>query len=240
MARYELKQQKNRWNGGDIDRILPSNVSPQILDLKYPDISKEKQGTYVIVSKHFTLPLRLRLFEKDESVKNFWTDPLDPEYHSLTSYSGWLLFDLSELGWSGSAAFSMDVTTHPDFVSIPGGIDVEFVHVSGGNTTPYFGTLTETPLRPVHGKNIRNALDINRLAGRDSFSYLMNLLGWCHLAQCSLKLRLSETDEFSLPTRFTLSQAIPDLHAVIVADGLTKNAEYHSRIVSLVPNVQSL
>lgn len=43
---------------------------------------------------------------------------------------------------------------------------------------------------------------------------------------------------FSIATPTT--EGIPDLNAVLIADGLSPNATYHARIVELIPLVQSI
>jgi hypothetical protein len=134
----------------------------------------------------------------------------------------------------------MTTTTDENHKTINGNITVEFINMSGGITTPFFGTVSGDAISTIDGKNIKNATDKNKLPGRDTLAYLMNLLGECRLANCALKLRLTESEEYSIPVRLSLSNAIPDLNAILIADGFSKNATYHSRIIKLIPNTQSL
>gem|GEM_PF-2957893 len=43
-----------------------------------------------------------------------------------------------------------------------------------------------------------------------------------------------------IPVSFSLSAPIPDLNAIIIADGLSKNTSYHTRIIELIPLIQSI
>jgi hypothetical protein len=43
-----------------------------------------------------------------------------------------------------------------------------------------------------------------------------------------------------IPVSFSISTSIPDLNAVVIADGLSQNTSYHARIVELIPLTQSI
>jgi hypothetical protein len=240
-AKWEIEIAKNdfikkqpRTNTGAIDRIV---ASWKILELGYPNISPRKRSEYVIVSNNFELPLQIRMFEKDTIAQSFGTSPQDPNFHAFTQYSGGLFFDLSKMEASG-INFSMEVHTDTENENKPGSIKVEFVYTSGNGTIPFFGAIKETPLWPIDGKNIRDAIDTNREAARWTLSFLMGQNN-CRYATCALKLQLEDTAS-TIPVAFSLSSAIPDLNAVVIADGLSEKGNYHSRVIELIPFIQSI
>jgi len=238
LAKNDFFKKQIRGNIRDVDRVLASAVIWEI-NLKYPTLDESKRGDFVVISNNSKLPLKIRLFEKDAQIQSFGTSQKDPDYHAFPTYGGWLFFDISNFGstqW-GTTPFSMAVNTED--TTILAGIKVEFVHTSG-SITPFFGTVEEDPLWPLDGKNIKNAIDKNRIAPSDVLSHTTNLLGECKTASCALKLELISASPSIVPVSFSLSAPIPDLNAVVVADGLSKKANYHTRIIELIPLIQSI
>lgn len=113
-------------------------------------------------------------------------------------------------------------------------VSIEFVHndYDTGTVTPFFGTITSTSL---NGIDIADAKDA-------SGETLSNKLGGinCADASCSLKISLNSETPMMIPLSFTMSTTIPDLNAIIVADGLSPNTIYHSRIIELIPLIQGI
>jgi hypothetical protein len=219
--------------------ISMPHVSKKKAVLTAADITENEMGDYVIVSNHNELPLQIRLFDNDTIPRGFGTSQKDPNFHSLASYGGGLLFDLTKKDTS-SPPFFMKAHTDSSNASTSGGIRVEFVYTDGSGSTPFFGTVgTAGTPGPLEGKNIATALDKNREAGRDTLTYRMNLQN-CYFGSCALKLHLTDTTIPSLPVAFSLSTAIPDLNAVVIADGLSEKGTYHARIIELIPLVQSI
>ncbi len=200
--------------------------------LATPSLDSDNLGQYVIVSEHTRLPLRIRLFEDDTNARGFGINQKNPFMHNLSSLS-WMLFDLSD---RDTANLSMEIETEWEDATIEKNIAIEFVHNNTTAVTPFFGNLWGTSL---DGMDIVDAEDANG-------ETLGNKLGGinCADASCSLKISLTNSttplESLLLPVSFTLSTAIPDLNAVIVADGISSNTTYHSRIIELIPLIQGI
>jgi hypothetical protein len=55
-----------------------------------------------------------------------------------------------------------------------------------------------------------------------------------------MKIRLSESALGSIAMKLSSDRVIPDINAVLIADGLSKNSLYHARIIELLPVTQSI
>lgn len=194
-----------------------------------PVLDTENAGQYVVVSEHTRLPLRIRLFEEDTEARGFGINQRNPLMHTLSSLSGMLL-DLSERDTNN---LSMEIETDWEIAGTKD-ISIEFVHndYGTGTVTPFFGTITSASM---NGIDIVDAEDA-------SGETLANRLGGlnCTDASCSLKVSLNSATPMIIPLSFTLSTAIPDLNAIIIADGLSPNTTYHSRIIELIPLIQGI
>ncbi len=157
-----------------------------------------------------------------------------------------MLFDLSVVNTSG---FSMIAHTDSSNISSMGNIQVEFIHTDNSGSTPFFGTVGSTSSPDLfEGKDIKNAIDKNRPVDANSLSFILNAgLRNCgnNNTSCALKLFLQDatngpTPLALIPVSFSLGASIPDLNAVAIADGLSKNGTYHARIIELIPLTQSI
>jgi len=155
-----------------------------------------------------------------------------------------MLFDLSDINTSG---FSMIAHTDSSNTSSLGNIQVEFIHTDNSGSTPFFGTVGNTSSPDIfEGKDINSAIDKNKPVDSNSLSFILNAsLRNCDNSSCALKLFLQDasngpTPLALIPVSFSLGTAIPDLNAVAIADGLSKNGTYHARIVELIPLTQSI
>lgn len=124
------------------------------------------------------------------------------------------------------------MTMNTEDATSGGDIDVEFVH-SSNDTTSFFGTI-----------EVGDAVDMvgGGLAAHAGNAPLTEFLlgNSCANASCAMKLRLSGSSATNLPVSFTFSEPIPDLNAVIIADGLSGSADYHARIIELIPLTQGI
>lgn len=232
LAKNEFQKKPLRENISNSNRI--QTQTGRAIDLSMPNIDSAHPGDYVVVSNSNELPLQIRMYENDDIPRGFGTSQKDPNFHNLSSYGGGLLFDLSNKDTTG---FSMNVKTDASNTSTNGNIGVEFVYSGLGGTAPFFGKVTN-PLT-LEGKDIATAQDTNREPGRDTLASMFNLQN-CSSASCSLKLHLTDSAAPIIPVSFTVSQNIPDLNAIVIADGLSNNTTYHSRIVELIPLTQSI
>lgn len=115
-------------------------------------------------------------------------------------------------------------------------VGIEFVHNDDtGGVPPFFGN--KGPVTSLSGINIADDT-----VGSDGTTTLGDIIGTnnCLSATCSLKLSLIDTAPMIIPVSFSVSTAIPDLNAVIVADGISPNTTYHSRIIELIPLIQGI
>lgn len=237
LAKNDFQKKAIRENIDPSRRIVPG--TDKIIEINMPEIETGDPGDYVVISNHNELPLQIRMFDTDSAPRGFGTSQKNPNFHSLASYGGGMLFDLSKID-TISPPFAMVVHTDNSNSSTTSNIKVEFVYTDGSGSTPFFGTVGDTASASVlEGKNIATALDKNRETGRGTLSYLMNLQN-CKYGSCALKLHLINTLVPIMPVAFSLSTPTPDLHAVIIADGLSNNGTYHARIVELIPLTQSI
>lgn len=242
-AQGELEKAKNefrkiplRENIDTSGRILPG--ATRTIDIGMPKIDTKDIGDYVVVSNHSELPLQIRMFEKDTSPRGFGTSQKNPNFHAFTSYGGGMLFDLTKRDTS-NPPFSMIIHTDTINAGTTGNIKTEFVYTDGSGTTPFFGVVGGTTTGPLQNKNISAAVDKNREAGRDTLSYLLKLQN-CKFASCAVKLHLTNSTVQILPVTISVSTPLPDLNAVVIADGLSDNGTYHARTIELIPLVQSI
>ncbi len=237
LAKNDFQKKPVRENIDPSRRITPG--TDKIIEITMPQIERGNPGDYVVISNHNELPLQIRMFDTDTTPRGFGTSQKDPSFHSLTSFGGGMLFDLSKVD-TISPPFSMITRTDTSNASTTSNIKVEFVYTDGSGSTPFFGTVGDTASASIlEGKDIATAQDKNRETGRGSLSYLMNLQN-CKYGSCALKLHLTDTITPILPVAFSLSIPAPDLNAVIIADGLSNNGAYHARIVELIPLTQSI
>lgn len=236
MAKNIFQKEVVRKNIDPSNRIVPG-IS-RTIDVAMPVVSATDTGDYVIISNHNEIPLQINMFERDTSPRGFGTSQKNPGFHALTQYGWGMLFDLTKRDTS-TPPFSMIAHTDTDNAATVGNIQTEFVYTDWSGSTPFFGVVGSSVASALEGKNIANSLDTNREVGRDTLSYLFSLQN-CNNGSCALKLHLKDSTAPILPVSFSVSTALPDLNAVLIADGLSPNATYHARIVELIPLVQSI
>lgn len=237
-ARYEFLRSNAR---NSLDSIISRIriADDWILEVAVPQINPSTPAEYVVISENTILPLQIRLYEKDTDPTWFGTSRKDPRYHELHRYGWGMLFDLSGLN-TMNPVFNMATKTDTSNLLKTGNIRVEFAYSGDRGNAPFFGIVGNTTTPDLfEGKNINEARDSNREAGRDTLSYIMNLQN-CSFASCALKLFLAQWTLTSIPVSFSSSISIPDLNAVVIADGLSDTGDYHSRIIELIPTVQSI
>lgn len=228
MARFEFSDTRE-----NIGRTRIQDDGEDGVSLTPPSLSNENPGSYLIVSEDDYLPLRIRLFEEDELARSFGTSQKNSDFHTLWSGGG-ILFDLSN---RNTASYSMEIKTDTANEATKADISVEFVYSGANGVVSFFwnSTISET----IHGKDIA---EIKK--NTDPWDSLTDMLKTnnCQSASCSLKLLLTNTATPTIitPVRFTVSTAIPDLNAIIVADGISPNGSYHSRIIELIPLIQGI
>ncbi len=214
----------------DMDGRIKSDTDGT-LSLTLPDITSDP-GTHVVVSESTYLPLKIKLFSEDAEPRRFGLSQRNSDFHILTTFSG-LLFDLTKRD-TVTPPFSMEMTTDGEDTALSKTVGIEFVHNDDtGGVTPFFGN--STPANSLDGINIA---DIQN----NTSETLGDIVGAsnCFSATCALKLSLTDTASTIIPVSFSLSTAIPDLNAVIVADGISPNKTYHSRIIELIPLIQGI
>jgi len=243
LAKNEFQKNTVRENIDSDPERIPTGAG-RTIDIAMPNIDTSDTGDYIIVSEHSELPLQIRMFPQDTNPRGFGTSQKNPNFHSFAEYGGGMLFDLTNKE-TMSPPFSMVVHTDQSNTSSVGNIQVEFVFTDGTGTVPFFGTVGDTSTAsPLEGKNIATALDKNRLVDRNTLEYLFKIYD-CYGGSCALKLHLKQIatnppQPAILPVSFSLSTSIPDLNAVLIADGLSEKATYHTRIVELIPLTQSI
>jgi len=231
MARYEFSDTRKNIDDPET-RIQDSG--DQVISLTPPSLSNKNPGSYLIVSEDNYLPLRIRLFEKDELARSFGTSQKNSDFHTLWSGGG-ILFDLSN---RNTASYSMKIKTDTDNEAAEADISVEFVYSGANNRVVTFFWNNTTP-ETIHGEDIAEIK--KNTDPPDSLADILSTNN-CQSASCSLKLLLTNTSTPTIitPVRFTVSTAIPDLNAIIVADGISPNGSYHSRIIELIPLIQGI
>ncbi len=240
LAKNIFQKEVVRINIDPSGRIVPG--ANRTIDVTMPRVDATDTGDYVIVSNHNEIPLQINMYEQDTTPRGFGTSQKNPSFHALTQYGGGMLFDLTKRNTS-IPPFSMIAHTDTDNAATVGNIQTEFVYTDGSGSTPFFGTVGSSVASALEGKNIAESLDTNKTnvldPGRDKLSYLFSLQN-CVNGSCALKLHLKDSTAPILPVSFSVSTAIPDLNAVLIADGLSPKATYHTRIVELIPLVQSI
>lgn len=221
---------ERRINMGNETRIQGWN--PVVI--KTPELRKDLLSEYVLIAGDYKLPLRIKLFENDETIRGFGTNRGDPLSHLLSSFSGGMMLDLS--GVDTDASFSLNLLTEPGF---SGKIPVEFIYSGTTGENPFFGSI-----------DIDSSGTTDLMSARDN-SWLIELSGkswWflagqnCENANCYMKIRLAESLANSIGIQLETNNGImiPDLNAVLIADGISNNWLYHSRIIELIPMTQSI
>jgi hypothetical protein len=211
----------------DIENRIQDGVGNSI-SLVPPDLSSENPGKYVIISQHTALPLSIHLYEEDTHARGFGVNNKNAYYHTLSSLTG-LLLDLSN---RDTTNFSMRITSQWDDTTILKNIAVEFIHSNRTIVSPFFANLTWNNLDTMDIVNAKSA-------SGENLSDKLRRVNCLH-ASCSLKMSLNSPTPLFFPIALSLSTAIPDLNAIIVADGLSKNTAYHSRIIELIPLIQGI
>lgn len=230
LAKKDFPIERTNVDGGN--RIEPG--TNEIISLAPPQITSANPGTYVIVSENTHLPLKINLFTEDAEPRRFGLSQKNPDFHILTSFGG-ILFDLTNRD-TVTPPFSIEVTTDGEDTTLSKNIGIEFVHNDNNDVVPFFGNTG--PINSLNGINMTDDT-----VGSDGTTTLSNIVGAnnCVSATCSLKVSLTDTAApMIIPVSFTLSTAIPDLNAVIVADGISPNTTYHSRIIELIPLIQGI
>lgn len=215
----------------DIEGRITDSNSDKSLSLAPPTVTKDNPGTYAIISENTYLPLRIRLFSEDTEPQKFGTSQKNPDFHILTTFSG-LLFDLTNRD-TATTPFSMEMTTEGENTAIWKSLALEFVYNDTTSAPPFFGN--RGPIASL------NDIDIAEIVDADGKT-LADIVRTnnCLSATCSLKVSLTDTPPMMIPLSLAVSTAIPDLNAVIVADGISPNTTYHSRIIELIPMVQGI
>ena len=241
LAKNIFQKEVVRKNIDPSRRIVPGVA--RSIDIAMPLLSATDTGDYVVISNYKELPLQINLFERDSTPRWFGTSQKNPSFHSLTQYGGGMLFDLSKIDTS-FPGFSMIVHTDSANASTFGNIWVEFIYNNVGVSEPFFGTVGDTVGSPLEGKSITDAIDKNIVdVNANSLGFLLKLNN-CKDGSCALKLHLKDSTAPIMPIAFSIltpsTEGVPDLNAVLIADGLSPNATYHARIVELIPLVQSI
>lgn len=211
----------------DPDNRISGSTS---LALGVPDLESEKTGAYLIVAQGSELPITLQLFKKDAQKFSFGTYPWSPLFHSLNASNGGIMFDLS--GTDIGPGFSLGLKTNSSTTNKE--IAMEFLYSDETEEIPFFwnaSIASDGSVELMDAKN-ENAWKLQEfLAGKN-----------CRNNHCSMKIRLAEDSANSLPIQISTKNGslIPDLNSILVADGLSTNALYHSRIIELIPVTQSI
>ena len=198
--------------------------------LKIPTLTTAKVREHVLVAADIKLPLEIKLYENDDVARGFGTSRWDPTSHLLTNFGGGVTFDLS--GINTDSSLSLLLETEP---GVSGKIPVEFVYSSATDENPFFGSID---ISPTGSTNIVDAVDANGTKlGANSSGFLAGQN--CRVAKCYMKIRLTDSLSFT-GVKLRTNTEIPDLNAVLIADGLSENGFYHSRIIELIPVTQSI
>lgn len=198
--------------------------------LKIPTLSIGKVREHVIVAADLKLPLEIKLYENDDSARGFGTSRGDPTSHLLTNFGGGVTFDLS--GINTDSSLSLVLETEP---GLSGKIPIEFVYSSTTDENPFFGSVD---ISPTGSTNIVDAIDSNgSKLGANSSGFLAGQN--CRVAHCYMKIRLADSIGFT-GVKLRTNSEVPDLNAILIADGLSSNGLYHARIIDTIPVTQSI
>jgi hypothetical protein len=119
--------------------------------------------------------------------------------------------------------------------SVTGKISLEFVYSNATDENPFFGTID---IDASGSTNIMEAEDANRR--KLSASSAGFLAGQnCKDAKCYIKIRLANSAG-STSIKLRSENTLPDLNAILIADGLSQNGLYHARIIDMIPLTQSI
>lgn len=198
--------------------------------LGMPNISNSKTGESIVIAQDRTIPMNILLYDNDTNPVGFGTSKGKPSYHLLSSFWWGLTFDLS--GINTGSGFGLNLAIDPDMPG-PQTIGVEFIY-SKESDNPFFGTINITGNGNIFdAKNADNETLSYFLAGQN-----------CQVAHCFMKLQLKTPSQPSVNINLSVPSSsintIPDLNAILIADGLSDNGQYHARIVELIPVTQSI
>lgn len=246
-ARYNFTKEWTRNNIDTRPSRIPSGTS-EVIDIKFPNlsVSGKKFSEFVVISTNSELPLKIKLFENDDEARGFGTSQKNQNFHHLSTYDNSILFDLSRrdtsywyVAWVSGISLSMITKTDEDNKNTAADIGINFLLVDSGVNIPFFGTVSGGKFQ---GKNIWAAENPNNKPSENTLSKILGSAVSCEIANCSLGLRLIPTSPTisSIPVSFSVSTAIPDLNAVIIADGISEKGDYHARIIDLIPLTQSI
>jgi len=238
IGKYEFKKEWSVWPKYRED-YEPAGINTRIesvsgsLALGLPDLqttgATKKLWDVVIVSKDVQLPIQLRLYKEDAALRAFGTSRSDPTKHILNAVGGGVTFDVGgiemNVGWFKPKINSINTDVSIEFTSSFPSFPSFF-----GDGTLTWGTLDLMEILGNSGVTLQNIFNgIEDINDCDKM--------YCYL---NLKIPSGSTESF---IDFTLSDTtykIPDLNAILVADGISGNGLYHSRIIELLPVTQSI
>ncbi len=184
----------------------------------------------VIVSKDVQLPIQLRLYKEDTALRAFGTSRSDPTKHILNGVGGGVTFDV------GGIEMNNPIKFNPKISSINTDIAIEFTSSFTGFPS-FFG----------EGTIAGGTLELMEIVGNSGvtlqyiFQKLIENGDDCDSMYCYLNLKLpSGSTESFIDFTLNTNYEIPDLNAILVADGISGNGLYHSRIIELLPVTQSI
>lgn len=230
LGKLEFKKQNNRANINRDNRI--QGGGPVRADV--PFHTSGSLGEFVVIAQDVQIPFWIKLFQNNTSQQYFGTSGVDPSWHALSTYGGGLTFDLSGINTNSSFSLDLEATNNDKATSPTWKIAIEFVYSDENGENPFFGNIVLNAWRA----NILDSVDSasKKLWGNASFLAGQN----CKKGQCFMKLKLTNSTQKSILIKIKSNVALPDLNAILVADGLSSNKLYHSRIVELIPVIQSI
>lgn len=239
IGKYEFKKEWSVWPkyrenyepAGMHTRIEPVSGS---LALGLPDLqttgATKKLWDVVIVSKDAQLPIQLRLYKEDAALQAFGTSRSDPTKHILNAVGGGVTFDV------GGIEMNSPIKFNPKISSTNTDIAIEFT-----------SSFTEFPSFFGEGAITGGSLELMEIVGNSGvtlqsiFQGLIKDKDDCDKMYCYLNLKLpSGSTESFIDFTLNTNYEIPDLNAILVADGISGNGLYHSRIIELLPVTQSI
>lgn len=203
---------------------------------------------HVVTSVVPQAPLRIKLFEKDSTPKRFGTSKKNADYHTLYSRNaGGLRFDLRGVDTDSIASSSFRLN-FPVPYSSPAKITLKMQYYNGWSTDVKTFTaeypLSLGQLDLAWSTTVGNIQVIDQYwavsapTSASLLSFLQN--NDCSTATiCSLSLILSGVESIDFRI-ISDTVAIPDLNAVVIGDGLSKNRLYYQRIIDLIPTPQDI
>lgn len=228
---FQLSQYREDYEPlGTNTRIESASGS---LALWLPDLqttgATKKLWDVVIVSKDVQIPIQLRLYKEDNNLRAFGTSRSDPTKHILNAIGGGVTFDVGgiemNIGWFKPKINSINTNIAIEFTSSFPSFPSYF-----GEGTIAGGTLELMEVPGNSGVTLQNIFNgIEDINDCDKM--------FCYL---NLKLPAGSTESFIDFTLSDNSHKIPDINAILVADGISSNGLYHSRIIELIPVTQSI